>query len=129
MRETLDFAARCQGAGNKPAELRQLLDLEAKAGISPDPSTDAFMKARAPRPPLRCLPSSPEQRVPSLCRGAAYPSCSPPLLCDSTGTGAIKVTFRWASFRVASWRQSTGYRHHTARCANLPAAIANALSI
>ncbi len=68
VRETLDFAARCQGAGNKPAELRQLLDLEAKAGISPNPSTDAFMKARGPRPPLRCLPSSPEQRVP-LCVG------------------------------------------------------------
>ena len=44
VRETLDFAARCQGAGNKPQELRRLLDLEAQRGISPDPSTDAFMK-------------------------------------------------------------------------------------
>ncbi len=44
VRETLDFAARCQGAGTKPQELRRLQELEAAAGYVPDAEIDAFMK-------------------------------------------------------------------------------------
>lgn len=46
VRETLDFAARCQGTGTKPAELRRLQELEEAAGYLPDPEIDAFMKVR-----------------------------------------------------------------------------------
>jgi hypothetical protein len=49
VRETLDFAARVQGAGRRPQELRQLQDLEAAAGLLPDPEIDAFMKV-IPKP-------------------------------------------------------------------------------
>jgi hypothetical protein len=44
VRETLDFAARVQGGGRRPQELRQLQELEAAAGLLPDPEIDAFMK-------------------------------------------------------------------------------------
>jgi hypothetical protein len=44
VRETLDFAARVQGGGRRPQELRQLQELEAAAGFLPDPEIDAFMK-------------------------------------------------------------------------------------
>uniref|UniRef100_K4AIA6 ABC transporter domain-containing protein n=1 Tax=Setaria italica TaxID=4555 RepID=K4AIA6_SETIT len=45
VRETLDFAARCQGASENWQEcLKDLLDLENKRGIRPTPEIDAFMK-------------------------------------------------------------------------------------
>jgi len=46
VRETLDFAARCQGVGHKAAELQLLQQREAELGIAPDPELEAFMKAR-----------------------------------------------------------------------------------
>ncbi|KAL3141609.1 hypothetical protein ABBQ32_004850 [Trebouxia sp. C0010 RCD-2024] len=45
VRETLDFAARCQGVGSKADELHQLLRREQEEGITPDPELDAFMRA------------------------------------------------------------------------------------
>ena len=45
VRETFDFAARCQGVGHKADELEELLKREKELGITPDPDMDAFMKA------------------------------------------------------------------------------------
>eukprot|EP00897_Mesotaenium_endlicherianum_P001115 jgi/Mesen1/11003/ME000098S10398 len=47
VRETLDFSARVQGPGYRADMLRELLRREKEAGIKPDPSLDAFMKAQA----------------------------------------------------------------------------------
>ena len=47
VRETMDFAARVQGVGNKAAELQTLLEREIELGADPDPEIDAFMKASA----------------------------------------------------------------------------------
>ncbi|XP_066348978.1 ABC transporter G family member 51-like [Miscanthus floridulus] len=45
VRETLDFAAKCQGASEIWQEcLKELCDLEGKRGIRPNPEIDAFMK-------------------------------------------------------------------------------------
>ncbi|WOL16536.1 hypothetical protein Cni_G25323 [Canna indica] len=45
VRETLDFAARCQGASNSWAEyLKDLTKLEKEKNIHPSPEIDAFMK-------------------------------------------------------------------------------------
>jgi hypothetical protein len=44
VRETLDFAARCQGVGTKAEELRRVADLESELGIVPRPEIEAFMK-------------------------------------------------------------------------------------
>ncbi|XP_066345250.1 ABC transporter G family member 51 isoform X1 [Miscanthus floridulus] len=45
VRETLDFAAKCQGASENYQEcLKELCDLEGKRGIRPNPEIDAFMK-------------------------------------------------------------------------------------
>ncbi|OMO90458.1 ABC transporter-like protein [Corchorus olitorius] len=46
VRETLDFAARCQGAGEGLADyMKDLADLEKERNIRPVPEIDAFMKA------------------------------------------------------------------------------------
>jgi hypothetical protein len=45
VRETMDFAARVQGVGNKAAELQTLLQRETELDTQPDPEIDAFMKA------------------------------------------------------------------------------------
>ena len=45
VRETFDFAARCQGVGHKADELEALLQREKEQGITPDPVLDAFMRA------------------------------------------------------------------------------------
>ncbi|XP_039132009.1 ABC transporter G family member 31 isoform X2 [Dioscorea cayenensis subsp. rotundata] len=45
VRETLDFAARCQGAGSNFADLESLARLEKEKKIHPNPEIDAFMKA------------------------------------------------------------------------------------
>jgi hypothetical protein len=45
VRETMDFAARVQGVGNKAAELQTLLQRETELDADPDPEIDAFMKA------------------------------------------------------------------------------------
>lgn len=46
VRETLDFAARCQGASEGfAAYMKDLVKLEKEKNIRPDPEIDAFMKA------------------------------------------------------------------------------------
>jgi ABC-type multidrug transport system ATPase subunit len=45
VRETFDFASRCQGVGHKAEELAELERLEREQGIMPDPAIDAFMKS------------------------------------------------------------------------------------
>ncbi|KAK9861391.1 hypothetical protein WJX84_002559, partial [Apatococcus fuscideae] len=45
VRETLDFAARCQGVGHKAGYMEQLRQREKEMGIDPDPEIDAFMRA------------------------------------------------------------------------------------
>eukprot|EP00884_Botryococcus_braunii_P016921 jgi/Botrbrau1/3912/Bobra.0183s0133.1 len=47
VRDTLDFAARCQGTGHYPRELKEVLLKEKQDNIHPDPAVDAFMRARA----------------------------------------------------------------------------------
>ena len=47
VRETFEFAARCQGVGLKAADLKHVLQLEHEKGITPDPDVDAYMKASA----------------------------------------------------------------------------------
>ncbi|KAK9816709.1 hypothetical protein WJX72_004056 [[Myrmecia] bisecta] len=47
VRETLDFAARCQGAAQNVEALDQLVEREKELGIQPDIEIDAFMKAMA----------------------------------------------------------------------------------
>lgn len=47
VRETLDFAARCQGVGYKYDMLLELARREKEANIRPDPDIDAYMKATA----------------------------------------------------------------------------------
>ncbi|EEE50719.1 hypothetical protein OsJ_31016 [Oryza sativa Japonica Group] len=45
VRETLDFAAKCQGASENWQEcLKELVNLEKERGIRPSPEIDAFMK-------------------------------------------------------------------------------------
>uniref|UniRef100_A0A0E0M6E0 ABC transporter domain-containing protein n=1 Tax=Oryza punctata TaxID=4537 RepID=A0A0E0M6E0_ORYPU len=45
VRETLDFAAKCQGASENWQEcLKELVNLEKENGIRPSPEIDAFMK-------------------------------------------------------------------------------------
>uniref|UniRef100_A0A0D9XIH8 ABC transporter domain-containing protein n=1 Tax=Leersia perrieri TaxID=77586 RepID=A0A0D9XIH8_9ORYZ len=45
VRETLDFAAKCQGASENWQEcLKELVNLEKEKGIRPSPEIDAFMK-------------------------------------------------------------------------------------
>ncbi|KAL9463298.1 hypothetical protein AB3S75_001161 [Citrus x aurantiifolia] len=45
VRETLAFAARCQGVGTRYEMLTELSRREKAAGIKPDPDIDVFMKA------------------------------------------------------------------------------------
>jgi ABC-type multidrug transport system ATPase subunit len=47
VRETLDFAARCQGVGSRFDLLAELEQREKHLGIQPDPHIDAFMKGTA----------------------------------------------------------------------------------
>ncbi|GLJ26439.1 hypothetical protein SUGI_0510140 [Cryptomeria japonica] len=47
VRETLDFAARCQGVGSRYDILTELSRREKEQGIKPDPDIDVFMKATA----------------------------------------------------------------------------------
>lgn len=47
VRETLEFAGRCQGVGIKYDMLVELLRREKNAGIKPDEDLDVFMKALA----------------------------------------------------------------------------------
>jgi len=47
VRETLDFAARCQGVGYKYDMLTELARREKQHNIHPDPDIDAYMKASA----------------------------------------------------------------------------------
>ncbi|KAJ4824979.1 hypothetical protein Tsubulata_014353 [Turnera subulata] len=47
VRETLAFAARCQGVGHRYHMLQELLRREKAANIKPDPDLDVFMKAIA----------------------------------------------------------------------------------
>ncbi|GAB2293481.1 transcription factor [Dionaea muscipula] len=45
VKETLDFAARCQGVGPRYELLRELARREKDVGVYPDPEVDLFMKA------------------------------------------------------------------------------------
>ena len=47
VRETFEFAARCQGVGLKAANLERLLQMEQEKNITPDPAVDTYMKADA----------------------------------------------------------------------------------
>ncbi|KAH9331544.1 hypothetical protein KI387_003652, partial [Taxus chinensis] len=47
VRETLDFAARCQGVGTKHELLLELRKREKQAGILPEADIDTYMKATA----------------------------------------------------------------------------------
>ncbi|KAM7495762.1 hypothetical protein LguiA_020176 [Lonicera macranthoides] len=47
VRETLDFAARCQGTGSRAEILTEVLRREKQAGIIPEPDIDTYMKAIA----------------------------------------------------------------------------------
>ncbi|KAF3961965.1 hypothetical protein CMV_013472 [Castanea mollissima] len=47
VRETLTFAARCQGVGQRYEILAELLRREKAANIKPDPDIDIYMKAAA----------------------------------------------------------------------------------
>ncbi|KAL0554085.1 hypothetical protein IC582_007996 [Cucumis melo] len=47
VRETLAFAARCQGVGSRHDMLAELSRRECAANIKPDPNIDTFMKAAA----------------------------------------------------------------------------------
>ncbi|GJR50220.1 hypothetical protein Tco_1400741 [Tanacetum coccineum] len=47
VKETLDFAARCQGVGSRYELLTELDRREKEAGIFPEPEVDLFMKATA----------------------------------------------------------------------------------
>ena len=47
VRETLDFAARCQGVGSRFELLEELVRREKHLGIQPDPDIDAFMRGTA----------------------------------------------------------------------------------
>ncbi|PWA42268.1 ABC transporter G family member 35 [Artemisia annua] len=47
VKETLDFSAMCQGNGSRYELLTELERREKKAGISPEPDVDHFMKATA----------------------------------------------------------------------------------
>lgn len=44
VRETLDFGARVQGVGVKPAELEGLLAKSSGSSAPPDAEADAFLK-------------------------------------------------------------------------------------
>ncbi|KAL0927352.1 hypothetical protein M5K25_001515 [Dendrobium thyrsiflorum] len=44
VRETLDFAARCQGVGDREDLIREVARREKQAGIIPDPVIDTYMK-------------------------------------------------------------------------------------
>ncbi|OWM75462.1 hypothetical protein CDL15_Pgr021626 [Punica granatum] len=45
VRETLDFAARCQGVGKWADIMKEISKREKQAGICPEPDIDTFMKA------------------------------------------------------------------------------------
>ncbi|KAK9179094.1 hypothetical protein WN943_028291 [Citrus x changshan-huyou] len=45
VRETIDFFARCQGAGHRAEILMEVIKREKLVGISPDPDADAYMKS------------------------------------------------------------------------------------
>ncbi|EEF49231.1 ATP-binding cassette transporter, putative [Ricinus communis] len=47
VRETLAFAARCQGVGHRYEMISELLRREKASNIKPDPDIDVFMKAMA----------------------------------------------------------------------------------
>ncbi|GLJ08413.1 hypothetical protein SUGI_0088240 [Cryptomeria japonica] len=47
VRETLDFSARCQGAGSRYELLSEVAKREKEAGIFPEAEVDLFMKATA----------------------------------------------------------------------------------
>ncbi|GLJ45897.1 hypothetical protein SUGI_0966190 [Cryptomeria japonica] len=47
VRQTLDFASRCQGTGSRYDILSELSRREKEHGVKPDPDIDAFMKASA----------------------------------------------------------------------------------
>lgn len=47
VKETLAFAAWCQGGGYRVDELTELRQREQELGIAPDPAVDAYMKANA----------------------------------------------------------------------------------
>ncbi|EFJ27083.1 ATP-binding cassette transporter [Selaginella moellendorffii] len=47
VRETFDFASRCQGVGSRYEMITELSRREKNAKIKPDPDVDAFMKASA----------------------------------------------------------------------------------
>lgn len=49
VRETLQFAAMCQGVGHKAEELQALRKAERAAGVEPDVDIDALQKAIAQR--------------------------------------------------------------------------------
>nr|XP_017250971.1 PREDICTED: pleiotropic drug resistance protein 3-like [Daucus carota subsp. sativus] len=45
VRETLDFAARCQGVGDRAERMAEVTRREKQAGIVPEPDIDTYMKA------------------------------------------------------------------------------------
>uniref|UniRef100_A0A7N0VKM0 ABC transporter domain-containing protein n=1 Tax=Kalanchoe fedtschenkoi TaxID=63787 RepID=A0A7N0VKM0_KALFE len=45
VRETLDFAAQCQGTGSREDIMRELIRREKRTGIQPDSVVDTYMKA------------------------------------------------------------------------------------
>uniref|UniRef100_A0A5B6Z2Y3 Putative pleiotropic drug resistance protein 3-like n=1 Tax=Davidia involucrata TaxID=16924 RepID=A0A5B6Z2Y3_DAVIN len=45
VRETIDFSARCQGAGSRAEIMTEVSRREKEAGIVPDPDIDTYMKA------------------------------------------------------------------------------------
>ncbi|KAL9410058.1 hypothetical protein AB3S75_043921 [Citrus x aurantiifolia] len=47
VRETIDFSARCQGAGSRADMIMEVIRKEKEAGIAPDPDVDTYMKAIA----------------------------------------------------------------------------------
>ncbi|GAY35559.1 hypothetical protein CUMW_017020, partial [Citrus unshiu] len=44
VRETIDFSARCQGAGSRADMIMEVIRKEKEAGIAPDPDVDTYMK-------------------------------------------------------------------------------------
>ncbi|EFJ07897.1 ATP-binding cassette transporter [Selaginella moellendorffii] len=57
VRETLNFAVRCQGAGHQGEIFKEVEKREKAAGIIPDPDVEAFMRAAAgddAKPSIMC---------------------------------------------------------------------------
>ncbi|GAB4817617.1 hypothetical protein N2152v2_004663 [Parachlorella kessleri] len=46
VRETMEFSARCQSSGYNKTLLEELLRREEEMGVQPDPSVDAYMRAK-----------------------------------------------------------------------------------